>query len=108
MPTKNVTWQEAIAILHDKVGLEGLLCQLAEEASELAQAALKLRRTIVPGNPTPVTKEEAEAAVLEEVADVLLLIGILGILDDSDEIFQIQTRKMERWLNRIVGGESGK
>lgn len=106
MATKNVTWQEAIATLHDKVGLEGLLCQLAEEASELAQAALKLRRTIVPGNPTPVTKEEAEAAVLEEAADVLLLIGILGISDDSDEILRIMAWKMDRWLNRIGGANS--
>ena len=35
MPTKNVTWQEAIAILHDKVGVEGLLrgCELAAPGS---------------------------------------------------------------------------
>lgn len=30
-----------------------LLAQLAEECSELAQASLKYRRTMVKGNPTP-------------------------------------------------------
>lgn len=32
-----------------------LLCQLAEEASELAQAALKLKRAMEGTNPTPMS-----------------------------------------------------
>jgi hypothetical protein len=49
------------------------LAQLAEEASELAQAALKLRRTITDGAfPTPVTEEEALDNLYVENSDVYL------------------------------------
>ena len=42
----------------------------AKEAAELAHAALKMARIIRNENPTPVTKEEAFAALEEEVTDV--------------------------------------
>lgn len=108
MTKKGVTFQEAIDIVKEKVGLEGLLCQLAEEASELAHAALKLRRAIIPGNPTPVSRKEAEASLQEETADVILSLIILGLLDDEDGITHIQAKKMKRWLGRIGGLEDGK
>lgn len=38
-----------------------ILAQLAEEASELAQAALKLRRALDGTNPTPKSVAECEA-----------------------------------------------
>ena len=44
-----------------------LLCQLAEEAAELAQAALKLRRAITRNNPTPVTEADAKAALIDDM-----------------------------------------
>lgn len=43
-----------------------ILAQLAEEASELAQAALKLRRALDGTNPTPKSVEECEANLIEE------------------------------------------
>lgn len=39
-----------------------ILAQLAEEASELAQAALKLRRALDGTNPTPKSVEECRSA----------------------------------------------
>ena len=42
-----------------------LLCQLAEESAELAQAALKERRTFDDDNPTPVSYTDAHANLLE-------------------------------------------
>ena len=42
-----------------KMPVEELLCGLAEECSELAQAALKLRRTYDQTNPTPVDPDNA-------------------------------------------------
>ena len=42
------------------------LAQLAEEAAELAQAALKLRRAIDGTNPTPKTIAEARENLIEE------------------------------------------
>ena len=47
-----------------------ILAQLAEEASELAQAALKLRRALDGTNPTPKSVEECEENLLEELADI--------------------------------------
>lgn len=46
-----------------------ILAQLAEEASELAQAALKLRRALDGTNPTPKSVEECRKAFEEEYAD---------------------------------------
>lgn len=37
---------------------EDILCQIAEEAAELAQATLKLRRAITQTNPTPVSADQ--------------------------------------------------
>ena len=48
------------------------LAQLAEEAAELAQAALKLRRALDGTNPTPLRESEARAALAEERTDVSL------------------------------------
>jgi len=86
-----------------------VLTQLAEEAAELAQAALKLRRTITPHNPTPVTEEEALACLKEELADVQncaeLVRNSFGIqqalVDDRAH------EKMERWAKRLKGEEHG-
>ena len=50
---------------------EDILCQIAEEATELAQAALKLRRAITQTNPTPVSDEEAVDSIIEEYADTI-------------------------------------
>lgn len=47
-----------------------ILAQLAEEASELAQAALKLRRALDDTNPTPKSVAECEANLIEEFADI--------------------------------------
>lgn len=46
-----------------------ILAQLAEEASELAQAALKLRRALDGTNPTPKSVEECLENIQEEMAD---------------------------------------
>ena len=47
-----------------------ILAQLAEEASELAQAALKPRRALDGTNPTPKSVAECEANLMEEFADI--------------------------------------
>ena len=53
-----------------KLPVNELLCGLAEECSELAQAALKLRRAYDQTNPTPVDPDDAYEKLCEEVADV--------------------------------------
>ena len=55
-----------------------LLEQLAEEAAELGQAALKLiRAKELSNNPTPVDIDTAAANLLEEMKDVYLVFWLL-------------------------------
>lgn len=78
-----------------------LLAQLAEEAAELSQAALKLRRAMTGYNPTPVTVAEADANLIEEAADVNLVLSLLLSDNVISEIEEIKQRKLKRWLNRL-------
>lgn len=89
-----------------------LYAGLAEEAAELAHAALKCRRAIDGTNPTPVSEEAALAAVYEEVADVMLYLGTLGLIDGVDFINEVETTcmddKLARWKDRLKRrGEDG-
>lgn len=78
-----------------------LLCQLAEECAELAQAALKLRRVITGDNPTPVSEREASADFVEEVADVMGCLMALEFPTGCGEIRDIQESKFRRWAERL-------
>lgn len=78
-----------------------LLAQLAEEAAELSQAALKLRRAMTGYNPTPVTVDDAIANLIEEVADVNLVLSFLLSDGGIAEMEEIKQRKHKRWLNRL-------
>lgn len=80
-----------------------ILAQLAEEAAELAQAALKLRRAIDGKNPTPKSIAECEVALDEEIADVELCLCLLGFASDEHINTQslIMFHKEVRWLSRI-------
>lgn len=92
---------EMIAFVKAELGREELLCQLAEEASELAQAALKLRRVYNGKNPTPVTEKEALENLREEIADVWLAINSLEMNKDFMGYGKTMNKKTERWYNRI-------
>ncbi len=87
--------------IKEQVPRAELLAQLAEEGAELTHAALKLRRVIDDTNPTPVRLTDAVDALQEEVADVLLLITLLGLNDDPDEIQEIIDFKTLRWEQRL-------
>ncbi|MCC8063705.1 MAG: hypothetical protein LIO70_01305 [Clostridiales bacterium] len=78
-----------------------ILAQLAEEAAELAQAALKLRRVLDGTNPTPVTAIDAKAQLREEFADVLNCIEPILTAGDALMLPTIQDAKRERWLKRL-------
>jgi len=93
-----------------------ILAQLAEEASELAQAALKLRRALDGTNPTPKSVAECEANLLEEFADISNAINALcnawfgDDLDSEcefwDEEFEIEDAKYKRWLSHLESKEN--
>ena len=80
-----------------RLGEAEVLAQLAEECTELAQAALKLRRALDGKNPTPKTVEECRRDLCEEYLDVIICTGVLN-LDLPPEGVE---RKMLRWMKRL-------
>ena len=86
-------------IIKSKVPLTELLAGLAEEAAELAQAALKYRRALDQTNPTPVNEDDAYEHLSEEIADVKLYCSLLSL--NPGHISEIMRRKMGRWERRL-------
>jgi len=87
-----------------------LLTQLAEEAAELSQAALKLRRAMTGENPTPKTVTECVAALNEEVADVEICLNELGFYRDwlTAERSKLYESKTKRWISRLLARPKSK
>ena len=103
MPLDALGYGCAMDDILDHITLNEVLAQLAEEASELAQAALKLRRTMSKANPTPVTRHEAEEKLLEEIADVKLCLHVGGFerVRDKIQVNRTISYKADRWLKRL-------
>lgn len=82
-----------------KIPVCEMLAGLAEECSELAQAALKLRRCYDGTNPTPADPDKQYECLLEEIGDVELYLDQLminrGVIADYKEM------KLERWQKRL-------
>lgn len=97
-----------IEFIEAKLGRAELLAQLAEEATELAHAALKLRRAYDGTNPTPKTAEEALDGLKEEIADVELLLVLLDLYGYSqgNECTKIMGKKLNRWVERLKAEEA--
>lgn len=90
-----------------KVPAEQIFSQLAEECSELAQASLKMARKLNGLNPTPKTLKECYSHLVEEIADVIIVLYILGALegDTIDKILTTVHYKMLRWVLRLKEAE---
>lgn len=76
--------------------------QLAEEASELAQAALKMQRLELGNNPPRKTPQECINNVIEEHADVEFCFKLLR-WDDHKEMGVVQKEKAGRWVSILEG-----
>ena len=88
----------------ERIGEPAFLEQLAEECSELAQAALKSARKYRGENPTPKTIDECYDALQEEIADVMLCVS--EYLDCKgpdylDRVMLMKLKKHERWEQRL-------
>lgn len=90
--------------IREMMPLAEIMTQLAEEAAELSQAALKYRRTLSNANPTPVTRHEAEKILLEEIADVKLCLHVSGFeaVRHKIQVNRTISAKAERWLDRLL------
>ena len=87
---------EVICSLEEPAMLE----QLAEECSELAQAALKLARLERGENPTPKTEEECVENLLEELGDVNLCMSVVEA-NRGIHIRCLSVDKKARWAQHI-------
>lgn len=97
----------------DKLDERTLLEQLAEEASELSQAALKLiRAKKLSNNVTPKTEQEAVLALAEEITDCCIVIDlvcaqnweVIGAIQENnfakgDDV--TSNPKWKRWAERL-------
>ena len=77
----------------ETIGEPAVLEQLAEECTELAQAALKLSRILREENPTPVSRKEARK---QDVMNCLYVHGNVGL----------NYEKLKRWEDRIREGQA--
>ena len=78
------------------------LAALAEECSELAQAALKLRRSLDGTNWTPRTRSECVDNMQEEIGDVLCCLVVLGFMEEEQPVRDfLSPAKADRWLSRL-------
>lgn len=75
---------------------------LAEEASELAHASLKMARAIRGENPTPATCLEAFDSLEEEWNDVYLVSRVLSLSTS----YAAMKYKAERWIERLKEKEA--
>lgn len=81
----------------EKIGAAAMLEQLAEEATELAHAALKLARIERGENPTPVLKDVAVSHLIEEYTDVVQCAEELSLVPNWEQIKLKKMRFEERW-----------
>lgn len=91
--------------ISDDITLSDMLCQTAEEASELSQACLKLSRKLNGRNPVSekLTTNDLNDNLKEEIADIINCIFHLryDFNIDFKGIDDIIKSKNERWKNRL-------
>lgn len=85
-------------LISNEINRSALYEHLAEEASELAQAALKVARIQRGENPCGTEIEEALDNMVEEFTDVMLVSDIIGY--ETNET--IYAYKLNRWVDRIL------
>lgn len=89
--------------LAEYVGEAAVYEHLAEEASELAQAALKYARYLRKENPMAPNTNPGVLSynVKEEATDVLILLEEVGLERGDDHIY---AEKIKRTMGRLVDG----
>ena len=97
-----------IEFIREHLDERDILEQLAEEATELAQAALKMIRACGHKNPTPVTPEEAYIDIIKECADISNCLVAMGYNTAQERLLIARTmhEKQVRWVERIQEEEA--
>lgn len=90
-----------IEYIRENVLERELLEQLAEESAELTQAALKLIRAKgLSNNPTPKEAEQLKRELMEEFADVSIIVFVLFSFMVTPP-FIYENNKIKRWVKRL-------
>ena len=103
---KSMTVEDARMYVMNHLDERTKLEQLAEEAAELSQAALKLIRAKgMSDNATPIDKEKALDNVKEEIIDVLMCVKACGFDFGDIGVMEVMENspKWLRWANRLKG-----
>ena len=96
-----MTYIDMLNHIKSHVSKKELLAQLAEEATELAHAALKYRRALDDENPTPVSTNEAFKNLVEEIDDVALCLDTLSFKWRVEFNSLQREQKLNRWVERL-------
>lgn len=101
----DLNYEKKITFIADHYGEEEQLIQTSEECHELGKAALKYRRVLMDNNASAETRRDAREAVIEELADVLImaeqLIYLGGCQGDVEKMIAL---KLARQVERIKAG----
>lgn len=97
---------EVLEYVRQEESLYNRMQQLSEEAAELAQAVLKYNRAMGFGCYTPMSPKDANDAMVEEMADVLLCMEAAsphcpGNMDFYSNLARVYREKAERWAERL-------
>lgn len=100
------TWEEflkfhvepKIKYIRENYSTEDLLVQLAEECAEASQSACKIHRAY--NGLTPISCEDANENLLEELADVLTASMVYLTTDEWEIIKTTIVSKVHRWYER--------
>lgn len=94
--------KDKINVVQD-IGVPATLELCAEEAVELAHAALKMARKLRGENPTPKSMDDIVDALTEELGDVQINIDKIleyGIVQKKD-VDAVKEYKRKRWEERL-------
>lgn len=92
IPDEMSCWTDFMWYITEPAAYEAL----AEECTELAQAALKMARVLRAENPTPVSTLKASEMVCEEFTDVISCAIALGLNVDAEQSVRKFRRMQER------------
>lgn len=93
----------SFTVVADSLPDKEKLSLLIKNALDLSKAALKMRRALGAGSPTPITEEQAKQKLLCCCAAVLAIVRI--IFDEHEDRWLEETKneKAERWSKRLRG-----
>lgn len=96
-----------VQVIVDHCSADDMIDQMIEEAGELIQACVKLKRAY--RGTTPVSVMEARQKFVEEMADVAVAQSVLmyGIMqpDELETMLKTESAKFQRWQNRLTNKE---